>query len=204
MTLTFEQWTKIFDGIPVSFSGGVTLAKERADQYVDLPEFPFMLVSIITQGIPVSDIRRDVSSVLDPVTKVRTVKFSQNMKARISCVLEALDISAVESLASQFYMRLYREELGINPIEDRMQFRGADPPTNISPYRSDKLKKLVQRRAIDFFVEYEFSWTIPFATIQEFEVEVDLGSPPVIELSAQYAGARWNGINYSIDVILSR
>ena len=172
MTLTEEQWTKIYDGIPASFSGGVTLQKERADQYVNQPAFPFMLVSIISQGIPVSDVRRDVSSVYDPATKVRTVKFSQNMKARISCIIEALDITEIELLASFFYKELYRAELGINPIQDRMQFRGVDPPESIPPYRNDKLKKLVQRRAVDFFVEYEFSWTVPFETIQEFDVDV--------------------------------
>jgi hypothetical protein len=200
MTLTEEQWTKIYDGIPAIFPGGATLQKERADQYVNQPAIPFILVSIVSQGIPVSDIRRDVSSVLDPVTKVRTVKFSQNMKARISCIIEALDITEVERLASLFYTALYRAELGINPYQDRMQFRGADPPESIPPYRSEKFKKLVQRRAIDFFVEYEFFWTIPFDTIQEFEVEVNKDTPQF----TQYVGVRTNGIQYSLDVILSR
>ena len=180
MTLSEEQWQKIYDGLPVSFTGAV-LGKERADQYVNskkLPGYPFMLVSIISQGIPVSDVRRDVSSVYDPVTKVRTVKFSQNMKARISCIIEALDITEVERLASLFYKELYRAELGINPIQDRMQFRGVDPPEAIPPYRNEKLKKLVQRRAVDFFVEYEFSWTIPFETIQEFDVDVGFRNKP--------------------------
>lgn len=172
MTLSEEQWQKIYDGIPATLPGGATLQKERADQYVNRPAFPFMLVSIISQGIPVSDVRRDVSSVYDPVTKVRTVKFSQNMKARISCVLEALDITEIERLAGLFYKELCRAELGVNPLQDRMQFRGVDPPEAIPPYRNDKLKKLVQRRAVDFFVEYEFSWTIPFETIQEFDVDV--------------------------------
>jgi len=171
MTLSEEQWQKIYDGLPVSLSG-VVLNKERTDQYVNRPAFPFMLVSIISQGIPVSDVRRDVSSVYDPATKVRTVKFSQNMKARVSCIIEALDITEVERLASLFYKELYRAELGINPILDRMQFRGVDPPEAIPPYRNEKLKRLVQRRAVDFFVEYEFSWTIPFETIQEFDVDV--------------------------------
>ena len=174
MTLSPAQWTSIFDGIPNELAEDVTLPKTRAGQYHNQPEYPCMVVSIISQGIPVGEIQRDIYSELSVDKKLRTCWYGQLQRARISCVIEALDITQVETLTSLFYTLLYQAELGLNPVCNNIQFRGADPPQYAPPYRNELLKKFVHRRAVDFFVEYKFKWSVPFDTIQTIDIDIDL------------------------------
>jgi hypothetical protein len=133
-----------------------------------------MVVSIISQGIPVGEVQREIYSELSIDKKLRTCWYGQQQRARISCVIEALDITQVETLTSLFYTLLYQAELGLNPICNNIQFRGTDPPQYAPPYRNELLKKFVHRRAVDFFVEYKFKWSVPFDTIQTIDIDIDL------------------------------
>lgn len=169
MTLTPGQWTKIYDSLP-STIGEITLQKERSRQYLNNPTFPLAIITIISQGIPITT-RREQVSVLSDDKLTKTTTYAQLCRARISVVIEDPDMTQVEALASGLATDLYARELGINPLHDRMQFRGCDPPTHPPPYRSEKLKMLIHRCVVDFFVEYEFSWTLTFPVIREFEVE---------------------------------
>lgn len=191
MTLTPDQWKRIYDGIPSTIRES-TMQKERSHQYVNNPDFPIAIITIISQGIPITT-RREQDSILSDDKRTKTTTYAQFCRARISVVIEDPDMMKVEALASGLATELYARELGINPLRDRMQFRGCDPPTHPPPYRSEKLKMLIHRCVLDFFVEYEFSWTLNFPVIREFEVEAPYKLQAVED-----------GKIFSVDCIISR
>jgi hypothetical protein len=200
MTLTPDQWDLIYQGIPDSFSDGSSLHKFRSQQFVPKQDtnFPLCIVSIISQGIPVDQHPRLLDDFYDDVTKVRIERWGYHCRARISAVIEALSITEVERLASMFSHALFEDELGINPIENKMQFRGVDPPQNLPPYYNPLKKANIQRSAVDFFVEYEFAWIKIPDLIREVRTEID---GPVIPLIYQFDKKEFS---YLMDVIISR
>jgi hypothetical protein len=196
MTLTPAQWDRIYAGIPCQFDSGSRLAKFRSQQFVKVPKYPLVIVSITTQGIPVSSVKL---LRYNSVVKSRET-WGQNCKARITAIIEALDITECESLASQFYQVLYTNELGLTPYGDRMQFRGADPPQNLPPYYNDKKRKMVQRFGVDFFVEYEFSWQKNFDTIQK--VILSVGDEEESSVFDWDEVKQSHSVSYLLDVII--
>lgn len=176
MTLTPEQWDIIYEGIPDSFSDGSELNKFRSQQFINRPpvaSFPLCVVTVVSQGIPVDQVKLLEDNILDTENMVRSERWGQHCRARISASIEALSIPEVEKFASLFSQELYRGELGINPIDNKMQFRGADPPQSLPPYYDPTKKTFVQRVVVDFFVEYEFSWLKTFELIYTVEAEVN-------------------------------
>ena len=197
MTLTPEQWDLIYAGIPSSFADGSTLHKFRSQQFVPKQDanFPLCIVSIISQGIPVDQLRL-LEDFWDLSVKLRMERWGYRCRVRISAVIESLDIGEVERFASLFSQALYETELSINPLENKMQFRGVDPPQNLPPYYNPLKKMNVQRVAIDFFVEYEFSWIKNIDLIREIEVEIDGPKEPIIYKFDK------KSFSYSLDVII--
>jgi len=199
MTLTPAQWDLIYDGIPCSFSDGSSLCKFRSQQFVNHPTltYPLCIVTIASQGIPVDHVRL-LEDVFDESRKVRIERWGQRCRARISIVIEAHSITVVERFASLFCQALYETELGINPLQNKMQFRGVDPPQNLPPYYNPLKKIYIQRAAIDFFVEYEFSWIKTPDLIREIEVDINGPREPLIyQFNKKF-------VLYSLDVILLR
>ncbi len=206
MTLTLEQKDRIYEGIPSTLWAGrdrVVLQKARTRQFVNQPEFPLLLVTFVTEGIPVTE-RRELKSEFDESTRLKTTTYGQISRARVSALIESPDQRQIELLAGLFSQELYRTELCINPLDDRMQFRGCDPPQFPEPYETHLVmngKKglaKIYRCAIDFFVEYWFTWTMIFETMQQFDVKI--GRPP-ISFSGHGNGTIY--LPYTIDVILS-
>jgi hypothetical protein len=196
MTLTPEQWAKIYDGVPCNLSGGAVLHKFRSQQFVQTPEYPLLVITIASQGIPVTQlglIRTNSANVRET--------WGQICKARISAVIMASDLTESMSLASQFYQALYENELGINPYADRMQLRGADPPENIPPVYNDKKKRLIQRSIVYFFVEYEFTWQKNFDTIQK--VVLGIGNEAESSVFDWETVKQSHSAAYPVDVIIS-
>jgi hypothetical protein len=200
MTLTPLQWDLIYRGIPHSFSDGSSLHKFRSKQFVPKQDthFPLCVISIITQGIPVDQHPRLLDDFYDDIAKVRLERWGYHCRARISAVIEALSIPDVERLSSLFSQALYDDELGINPIVHHMQFRGVDPPQDLPPYYNPLKKANVQRVAIDFFVEYEFSWVKTPDLIREVRTEID---GPRIPLIYQFDKKEFS---YLLDAIILR
>lgn len=194
MTLTPEQWDLIDRGIPCNLADGSTLHKFWYPPFTldQDANFPLIEVSIVSQGIPVDQLRL-LEDFWDSARKVRKERWGHRCRARVSCVIEDPDISTVRRLASLFSHALYEKELGINPLENKMQFRGVDPPQNLPPYNNPLT---VYRTAIDFFVEYEFSWIKDFDLIREIEIEIDGPKEPII-----YKFDKHN-FSYSLDVII--
>jgi hypothetical protein len=199
MTFTPAQWDLIYAGIPDRFSDGFSLSKFRSQQFVSHPTltYPLCIVTIASQGIPVDHVHL-LDEVYIESRKVRIERWGQRCRARISIVIEAHSITEVERFASLFCQALYETELGINPIENKMQFRGADPPQNLPPYYNPLKKMYIQRAAVDFFVEYEFSWIKIPDLIREIEVEIDGPMSPIIYKFDKQI------ISYSLDVIILR
>jgi hypothetical protein len=116
------------------------------------------------------------------------------------------DMSRAEALASQFHHALYQDELGFTPYDDeyineRMQFRGADPPENIPPVYNERKKKLIHRVRIDFFVEYEFAWQKNFDTIQK--VVLGIGDEAESSVFDWETVKQSHSAAYQVDVIIS-
>ena len=195
MTLTPEQWAKIYTGVPCDLPGA-TLTKFRSQQFVQTPEYPLLLLTKVTQGIPVTQLGLMKTN----SANVRET-WGQICKARISAVIMALDLEEAELLASQFYQALYENELGINPYADRMQFRGADPPENLPPVYSEKKRRLIQRSIVYFFVEYEFTWQKNFDTIQK--VVLGVGNEAESSVFDWETVKQSHSAAYQVDVIIS-
>ena len=200
MTLTPMQWDLIYQGIPHSFWDGSSLQKFRSQQFVPRQDthFPLCIVSIISQGIPVDQHPRLLDDFYDDSVNVRIERWGYRCRARISAVIEALSIPEVEWLSSRFCQALYEDELDINPLQNKMQFRGVDPPQNLPPYYNPLKKMNIQRAAIDFFVEYEFSWIKIPDLIREVRTEIDGPRTPLIYQFYK------EDFSYLLDVIILR
>ncbi len=196
MTLTLDQRDKIYGGIPYQFDAiGVTLQKQKSGQFVNPPTFPLLIVTFQTEGVEVRPWQR-IREEFDPVRKLRLETFGKQCRATISTIIESLDIRQLEQLADLFSHALWQTEVGINPIDDRMQFRGADPPIFLDTYFIEMPdgRKAIHRCAVDFFVEYEFSWTYEMPIITE--IDYDIGPIHIFKRKGLQA--------YSVDMILVR
>jgi hypothetical protein len=137
-----------------------------------------VLITPITEGIPITEAGQ-LWEKYNPDDGMMDVARGQRCKARISAVIEAVGLTEARALASTFSQELFTKELSINPIQDRMQFRGADPPEILAPYQIAG-KAYVQRYNIDFFVEYEFIWITKVPVIREVEVTIGADDPVMI------------------------
>lgn len=201
MTLTPAQWAKIYAGVPCDLPSG-RLIKFRSQQNVNLPAYPMLVLTKVSQGIPITrfGLTRDNPARRDVET------WGQILKARISAVIMDPDMEKAESLASEFYHELFKNELNITPYDGerdatRMQFRGADPPENIPPVYNERKRQLIQRIVIYFYVEYEFSLQKKFDTIQK--VVLGIGN------EAESSVFDWENVKqshstaYLVDVIIA-
>jgi len=207
MTLTPEQWDKIWAGIPNTFTIGdqtYNLSKIQADQLINQPTRPVIVVHLVSQGQEVTPVQPMGDGILlegDPATGdavIRRCRYGQICKARVQIVIESHDLDEARNLASRLSQDLYCFELGINPIADQMQFRGADPPESLPHYTSARDRKLVQRFGITVFVEYRFCWDKDFPVIRE--VKFDFSNSPAPNVYHIVA----EGARYSIDVIITK
>jgi len=189
MTLNPTQISKILSGIPNKF-GDLTVPKVFSSQHGNLSDYPAIIIGIPSEGMPVIA-AQPIGSYLNPNLTLRTEVWGEILKARISLVIETLDLSQLWDLKSKISDELCASELGINPIIDRMQFRGLDPPANQSSYKDPK-GKLVQSCAIQFFVEYQHIWKRYYDVITEVRIETPEG--------VYYRSKRV--LPYSLDVII--
>lgn len=196
MTLTPNQFQIIYEGIPAILPGGAVLYKYRTQQYVNKPQYPLLIVTIASEGIPVNDV-----GLMSRNTSVVRETWGRNCKARICAVIEALDMNECRRLASELYTALYTSEVGLNPYMNGMQFRGADPPENLPPIRDEWMKKLVQRFAVYFSVEYEFTWQQNFDTIQK--VVLGFKDDPETSVFDWETVKAKHSSQYEIDVIIA-
>lgn len=168
MTLSPSQIHKIYNGIPNRLCNRI-LPKSRGGINENRPEYPSMYYVITTPGIDAGP-RSMIASYLisDSIRKEiwRTPK-----KARLTVYIESLDIDELDCLLSDFIRQLEASELGINPITDFMQYRGHESPVLLPPYESYTGKQLIQRYAIDFFVEYWMIWEQCYDVIKEIYID---------------------------------
>ncbi len=212
MTLTVEQRDKIYDGIPYRL-GNITLQKQKSGQFVNPPVFPLVIITFQTEGVEVSS-RRKIRERFDPEHGLRLETYGKQCKATISTVIEALDKRQMELLADLYSHTLWQSEVGINPIDDRMQFRGADPPIFIDPYEIElpEGRRKIYRCVVDFFVEYEFSWTYERPIITE--IDYNIGRIHIfkqkhlqtysLDMILIYDFERLGSQTFSVDMILER
>lgn len=204
MALSQTQIEKIYQGLPNSL-GGIILSRPRGRQFLNSLPYPRLVFSIISQGVPVSESRLLTEYYASSIG-LRTEVWSQNMKARISLILQSQDPEQADILLNALITDLNASELGINPINDYMQFRGADPPSALPPYTDPDNKKLVQGHSIDIFVEYMITWKKYFDVIKEVYVEYDTRIGNDIKTGVWYDSEGNDAVNYasfySLDVII--
>jgi hypothetical protein len=210
LTLTPSQWDTVFEAIPSTFTyngHAYTLEKILADQYINEPKRPVMVIRTLSQGkeiTPVQQLSVHEGDLLEGDASkgdayFRRVWYGQICRARINVQIESFDLNEARSLASCLSQDLQARELEINPYADDMQFRGVDPPEASLPYYSAKAKKFVQRYSLIFSVDYRFKWSRDYPVIREFEIEMENAPPPNI-----YHGVSRESKNYSLDVIIVR
>ena len=210
MTLAPAQWDTIFEAIPSTFTYNChtyALEKILADQYINQPNRPVMVIRLLSQGkeiTPVQQLSVHEGDLLEGDASkgnayFRRVWHGQVCRARINVQIESFDLNEARNLASCLSQDLQAFELRINPYANDMQFRGVDPPEALSPYYSAKAKKLVQRFSLIFSVDYQFKWSRDFPVIREFEIKMQ-NTPPL----NIYHGVSRKSKNYSIDVIIVR
>ena len=177
MTLTLAQHDKIFAGIPYVF-GNIMLQKEDSGQFINppgrsnSPYFPLVTVTFLTEGVPVRP-RIRLRTIFDPANQVWHETYGEQCKASISCVLQATSKRQITQLSDLFCHDIAANEISINPYDDAMQFRGVDPPRFLDPYyiETSSGRIAIYRCVVDFFVEYEYSWTYDRPLIKEIDIE---------------------------------
>jgi len=205
MTLSPSQIKKIYDGLP-SVLDGVSVSKSRTGQVINrAPSYPRLYYTITSQGLKVGD-PSILAYYLNEARTIKTEVWRRQNRARITVFIESFDIDEADRLVHALVVELNAYELGFNPINDYMQFRGADPPTLLQPFAAPDGRKTVQRYAVDFFVEYTLTWTKYFDVIKEVYIEVETTKEN--ESASEFFYAAYNSSSnmaslYSLDAILS-
>jgi len=171
MTLSPDQYKKIYDGLPAVLDG-ISVGKTRTYEYTNRPRFPRLVFMVVTDGIEESQPSR-LASYLNQAKSLKITVWRQQLKARIRVIIDSQDRKELRRLAYALSTWLKSTELGVNPIRNFMQFRGADPPMPLHPVTPPDGNKLVHRYAVDFFVEYTQTWEKAFDVIREVYVEYE-------------------------------
>jgi hypothetical protein len=205
MTLTPGQLEKIYRGLPDTLAG-CPINKPRSRQFLNSTPYPRLVFSVISQGIPVSDMQL-LTDYLNDSKTIRTEVWRQQMKARLTLILQTQDQVQADALINALVSELYAFELGVNPVNDFMQMRGADPPMPTPPYQDPDNKKLVQGYAVDIFVEYMFTWRKYFDVIRSAYIEYKARKEGKQGSEFWYTdinGESNAAMFYSIDVIIKK
>jgi len=205
MTLSPSQINKIYDGLP-SVLDGVSVSKSRTGQVINRAQsYPRLYYTLTSQGIKLGD-----PSILayynNASNNIRTEVWRQQNRARLTVFIESFDLDEADRLVHALVVELNASELGFNPINDYMQFRGADPPTLLQPFLGPDGKKTVQRYAVDFFVEYTLTWQKYFDVINSVYIEVETTKEN--ESASEFFYAAYDSSSnmasfYSLDAILA-
>lgn len=173
MTLTPAQWAKIWAGLEDMDVAPVIMS----DQLVNAQDRPLIAIRVVSEGIPVTKPQymweENVDGVEEEDPPIKRVTYGQQCKARIKAFLEVMDLTQARELASEFCTKLDQDELFINPVDDWMQYRGSEPADHPPPYTAVRLKKLVQRFSVDFFVEYRYLWTKDYDIIDDVDIDYE-------------------------------
>ena len=204
MTLSPDQYKKVYDGLPAVLDG-INVGKTRTYQYTNRPRFPRLVFMVVTDGIEVSQPSR-LASYLNQAESLKITVWRQQFKARIRVIIDSQDRKELQRLAYAFSTWLKTTELGVNPVQDFMQYRGADPPMPLHPVTPPDNAKLVHRSAVDFFVEYTQTWEQAFDVIREVYVEYE--SQKRESSSSEFFYAAYDSTSnqaefYSLDAILA-
>lgn len=205
MTLSPSQINKIYDGLP-SVLDGVSVSKSRTGQAINRAQtYPRLYYTITSQGITLGDPAL-LASYLNQAKTIRTEVWRQQNRARLTVFIESFDLDEADRLVHALVVELNAAELGVNPLNDYMQFRGADPPTLLPPYPVPDGRKTVQRYAVDFFVEYTLTWKKYFDVIKEVYIEVETTKEN--ESASEFFYAAYDSSSneasfYSLDAILA-
>jgi len=204
MTLSPDQYKKIYEGLPAVL-GGTNVGKTRTYQYTNRPRFPRLVFMVVTDGIEVSQPSR-LTSYLNQSETLKITVWRHQLKARLRVIIDSQDRKELQQLAHAFSTWLKTTELGINPIQHLMQYRGVDPPMPLHPVTPPDSNKLVHRYAVDFFVEYTQTWEQAFDVIREVYVEFE--SQKRESSSSEFFYAAYDSTAnqaefYSLDAILA-
>jgi len=204
MTLSPTQINKIYEGLPTVLDG-TPVSKSRSGQVINRPTYPRLYYTITTQGLKVGD-PSILAYYLNEAQTIKTEVWRQQHRARLTVFIESYDLDEADRLVHALVVDLNSRELGVNPINDYMQFRGADPPKLLTPFPHPDGRHTVQRYATDFFVEYTLTWMKYFDVIKEvyIEYETTRETESATELFyAAYDSDSNEASFYSLDAILA-
>ncbi|NLH78796.1 MAG: hypothetical protein GX465_17375, partial [Acidobacteria bacterium] len=97
MTLSPDQYKKIYDGLPAVL-GGTNVGKTRTYQYTNRPRFPRLVFMVVTDGIEVSPPSR-LTSYLNPSETLKITVWRHQLKARLRVIIDSQDRKELQQLA---------------------------------------------------------------------------------------------------------
>lgn len=170
--LTRWQRNFIYEAIPEEL-GGFTLTKSRDGEIQAEPPLPRMIVSVLTEGVRVHYYmdRIRYQKKLVGADKTADYWYGQIDRASFSVVLEAYDKDDLGDMGRALLLELWQNELGLywkSVTVPRMRIAKIFEPTYLPEVYDDRNGQNIFRLAIDFWVEYEFSWIETAPLIRRF------------------------------------
>jgi hypothetical protein len=151
-----SEIAKMLDGITVS----TTLIPER--QLIK-NVFPMCQVTFLVEGNRQRYWADMLHEFIDDLTHEWKTYYGNYSRATVSVGLESLDRAEIQQIASEFNIQLWKIAYNWQLFSpSKIEFRGSDPPRFLDGYDNpnDDGRTKIYKCVIDFFVEYEFSWTI--------------------------------------------
>lgn len=161
--LSTSQRSRINDTIAeIAAELGITVLDER-QRIENLDDFPLCQTTFLTEGRRQNLWQDLLYESQNSFSHVWTSNYGHFAQATVSVSIRSLDPDELQSKSYAFAIYLWKILSNWHMEDDaiKMEFRGGENPKFLPPY----LDTVQQRHdiytcVIDFFVDYEFSWTV--------------------------------------------
>lgn len=152
----------------------ITYLDER-QKIENLTDFPLAQINYISEGIRQSQWLDLLHETQDPVTKEWTEYHGNYSRAIVSVSLRDTDLDQLQSDAYTFVTWMHKYMGGWRLEVHTIEFRGVNNPRFIEPYLAYDERHNIYKCLIEFYVDYEFSWSSIVPPITSIYADVHTG-----------------------------
>lgn len=173
--LSSAQKSKILDDIEdIADDLSITVLPER-QRIENATDFPLLQVTFLLEGKRQRMWRDMLHEDFDGVEW--TTMYGHIAQATVSVSIRSLDVDELQTQAFAFANAFWEWAGGHWSLEStsKIQFAGTDPPKFLPAYRDVTDRHDIYSCVLDFYVDYEFSWSKTDPPITNIVVNTDVG-----------------------------
>lgn len=174
--LSDVQKTKILDDIEdIAGDVGLTVLPER-QKIEQATDFPLLQTTFLSEGRRQRMWRDMLHENFDG--SEWTTNYGHIAQATISVSIRSMDLDDLQTKSYAFAYAFWEWASFHWSLENdsQIQFAGTDPPKFLPAYRDETNRHDIYSCVLDFYVDYEFSWTKTDNAITIFVANVSIGN----------------------------